>query len=162
MITVLLLTYLFIAAGFAPSAYGQSYPVPRARFIGRVLMTAALIMEGALLGTLASQLRTNFSQPAFLQGFATVALIILMLYPLRTAWRMSGEIPSYQERAAAWDAREAEIKAMKAEGEKDLVVRFLSSERLQDLGDHRGFRLNRCAASLYGVNSIVAVPMKDK
>jgi hypothetical protein len=162
MLAVLLLTYLFIAAGFAPSAYGQSYPVPRARLIGRVLLTVALIMEGTLLGTLASQLRTNFSQPAFLHEFATFALIILMLYPFRTAWRMFGEIPLYQERAAAWDARESEIKALKAEGEKDLVVRFLSSERLQDLGDHKGFRLNRCAAALYEVDSIVAVPMKDK
>jgi hypothetical protein len=162
MLVVLSLTYLFIAAGFAPSAYGQSYPVPRARFIGRVLMTAALILEGALLGTLVSQLRTNLSQPALLPGFATLALIILMFYPLRTAWRMFGEIPVYQERAAAWDAREVEIKALKAGGEKDLVVRFLSSEHLQDLGDHTGFRLNRCAAALYGVDSIVAVPMKDK
>jgi hypothetical protein len=162
MIALLLLTYLFIAAGFAPSAYGQSYPVPRARFIGRVLMTAALIMEGVLLGTLVSQLRGTLLHSPFLHGLATFVLIILMLYPLRTAWRMFGEIPVYQERAAAWDARESEIKALRAEGEKDLVVRFLSSERLQDLGDHKGFRLNRCAASLYGVDSIVAVPMKDK
>ncbi len=162
VIVVLLLTYLLIASGFAPSAYGQSYPVPRARFIGRVLLTVALIMEGVLLGTLASQLRTNLSHPAVLPGFATFALIILMLYPFRTAWRLFGEIPLYQERAAAWDSRESEIKALKAEGEKELVVRFLSSERLQDLGDHTGFRLNRCAAALYGVDSIVAVPMKDK
>jgi len=162
MLVVLLLTYLLIAAGFAPSAYGQSYPVPRARFIGRVLMTIALIMEGALLGTLASQFRTNLFQPAVLHGFATFMLIILMLYPLRTAWRLFGEVHSYQERAEAWDSRESEIKTLKAEGEKDLVVRFLSSERLQDLGDHTGFRLNRCAAALYGVDSIVAVPMKDK
>jgi hypothetical protein len=162
MSVVLLLTYLFIAAGFAPSAYGQSYPVPRARFIGRVLMTAALITEGALLGTLASQLRSNPFQSAALHAFATLALVALMLYPLRAAWRMFGEIPVYQERAAAWDARESEIKTLKAEGEKDLVVRFLSEERMQDLGDHKGFRLNRCAATLYGVNSIVAVPMHDK
>ena len=162
MIVVLSLTYLFIAAGFAPSAYGQSYPVPRARFIGRVLMTASLITEGALLGTLASQLRSNLFQPAVLHRLAPFALIILMLYPFRTAWRTFGEIPVYQERAAAWDARESEIKALKAEGERDLVVRFLSDERLQDLGDHKGFRLNRCAATLYGVNTIVAVPMHDK
>jgi hypothetical protein len=162
MIIVLLLTYLFIAAGFAPSAYGQSYPVPRARFIGRVLMTMALITEGALLGTFASQLRSSLSQFAFFQGLATVALIILMLYPLRTAGRLMGEIPVYRERAAAWDAREAEIKSMKAQGQTDLVVRFLSKERLQDLGDHKGFRLNRCAAALYGANTIVAVPMHDK
>ena len=165
VIVVLILTYLFIAAGFAPSAYGQSYPVPRARFIGRVLMTMALITEGALLGALASQLRSSLFESAFFQffqGLAAVALIILMLYPLRTAGRLAGEIPVYRERAAAWDAREAEIKAMKAEGQTDLVVRFLSKERLQDLGDHKGFRLNRCAAALYGVNTIVAVPMHDK
>ena len=161
MIVVLLLTYLFIAAGFAPSAYGQSYPVPRARFIGRVLLTIALIMEGALLGRLTSQLRENPRLTA-IQGFAAFALVLLMLYPLRSAGRILGDIPVYQQRAAAWDGREAEIRAMKAEGQTDLVVRFLSSERLQDLGDHTGFRLNRCAAALYRVDSIVAVPMKDK
>ena len=160
MILVLLLTYLFIAAGFAPSAYGQSYPIPRARFIGRVLMTMALIMEGALLGILVSQLK--LFQSVTFQRLATFLLIILMLYPVRNAWRTFREIPVYQQRAAAWDARESEIKALKAEGETDLVVRFLSNERLQDLGDHTGFRLNRCAAALYGVNSIVAVPMYGK
>jgi hypothetical protein len=162
MIIVLLLTYLFIAAGFAPSAYGQSYPVPRARFIGRVLMTTAFITEGALLGVLFSQIKSNFFQSTAFHGVATLVLIVLMLYPLRTAWRMAGEIPVYRERAAAWDAREIEIKAMKADGQTDLVVRFLSKERLQDLGDHKGFRLNRCAAALYGVNTIVAVPMHNK
>jgi hypothetical protein len=162
MIIVLLLTYLFIAAGFAPSAYGQSYPVPRARFIGRVLMTTAFITEGALLGVLFSQIKSNFFQSTAFHGVATLVLIVLMLYPLRTAWRMAGEIPVYRERAAAWDAREIEIKALKADGQTDLVVRFLSKERLQDLGDHKGFRLNRCAAALYGVNTIVAVPMHNK
>ena len=125
-------------------------------------MTAALITEGILFGSLASQLRSKFFQSAVLPGLATFALMLLMLYPLRTAWRRTGEIPVYQARAAAWDARESEIKTLKAEGETDLVVRFLSKERLQDLGDHKGFRLNRCAAALYGVNTIVAVPMHDK
>jgi hypothetical protein len=162
MIVVLLLTYLFIAAGFAPSAYGQSYPVPRARFIGRVLTTAALMMEGALLGMLVSQLKINLFQSTIFQGVTVLVLFVLIFYPLRTAGRLAGEIPSYRGRAAAWDSREAEIKAMKADGQTDLVVRFLSKERLQDLGDHQGFRLNRCAAALYGVNTIVAVPMHDK
>jgi len=161
MIVLLLLTYLFVAAGFAPSAYGQSYPVPRARFIGRVLMTMALIMEGVLLGILVSQMRINLPSKV-LHGFAMFVLVILMMYPLRTTGRTFAAIPVYQERAAGWDARESEIKALKAKGETDLVVRFLSEERMQDLGDHRGFRLNRCAAALYGVNSIVAVPMQDK
>jgi hypothetical protein len=51
---------------------------------------------------------------------------------------------------------------MKAQGEQDLVVPFLSEVPIQDLGDHKGYRLNRCAAALYGVNSIVAVPIESE
>jgi hypothetical protein len=160
LIAVLIFTYLFVAASFAPSAYGQAYPAPRARFIARLLLTAAFMLEGALLGTLAAQIKIKFFQSTYLRGAATLALIIFALYPLRTAWRVSAEIPAYQEYATAWDAREAEIRALKAQGVRDLTVRFLSSERTQDLGDRANFRLNRCAAALYGVDSIVARPMK--
>lgn len=155
LIIVLFLAYLLIAASFAPSAYGQSYPAPRARFSGRAVMTIALMTEGALLGALLTQAL----RPVYLRRLAVVALAILALYPLRTAQRLVPEIPVYQQRAAAWDAREAEIVAMKARGERDLLVRFLSGERLQDLGDRTDFRLNRCASDLYGVDSILAVPM---
>jgi len=85
-----------------------------------------------------------------------------MLYPLRGAWRTSIEVPVFQQRADAWDLRESEIRALKDQGVQDLVVRFLPDEGIQDLGDHTGFRLNRCAAIIYGVNSIVAVPMQDE
>ena len=161
MIVVVVLAYLFIAASFAPSAYGQSFPVPRARFTGRVVMTVALMIEGALLGTLLAQIRTPVSQSVHTRSLAVLALMILMLYPLRTAWRTSEDIPLYQQSAAAFDRREVEIREMKAKGEQDLVVRFLSEVPIQDLGDRTGFRLNRCAAALYGVNSIVAVPMDE-
>jgi len=161
VLVILVLGYLFIAASFAPSAYGQSYPVPRARFIGRLLMTIALMTEGAVLGVLFIQLKISFQSMA-LRNLAIVALMILALYPLRTAWRIFGDIPVYQQRAEAWDVRESEILNLKAEGAQDLVVRFLSDVPIQDLGDRTGFRLNRCAAALYGVNSIVAVPMRDK
>ena len=162
MLIVLVLAYLLIAASFAPSVYGQSYPVPRARFAARVIMTAALMTEGALIGVLTAQAKGKSFQPAVLHNFAALLLALLALYPLRTAWRTFGEIPVYRQSAAVWDAREAEILAMKAQGQQDLVVRFLSAVPIQDLGDHRGYRLNRCAAALYGVNSIVAVPMEDE
>jgi hypothetical protein len=74
---------------------------------------------------------------------------------------MAAEIPVYRHRAAAWDQRETEIAALKQQGQHDLVVRFLSEEVSQDLGDRTGFRLNRCAAILYGVDSIIAVPMDE-
>ncbi|HJQ13888.1 MAG TPA: DUF6056 family protein, partial [Anaerolineales bacterium] len=162
MLLVLVLAYLCIAASFAPSVYGQSYPVPRAQFSARVVMTAALMTEGALMGLWAAQAGAKSEHPARWRNFAIVLLAILALYPLRTAWRMFGEIPGYRQSAAVWDAREAEILAMKAQGQQDLVVRFLSEVPIQDLGDRTGYRLNRCAAALYGVDSIVAVPMGDQ
>jgi hypothetical protein len=115
--------------------------------------------EGALLGTLVAQIGKKALQSVSLRRLAMAALAILVLYPLRTAQRTSVEIPVYQDRAAAWDLRETEIHTMKENGSQDLVVRFLGEERIQDLGDQADFRLNRCAAALYDVNSIVAVPM---
>jgi hypothetical protein len=162
MLIVLALAYLFIAASFAPSVYGQSYPVPRARFTARVVMTVALMTEGALIGILAAQVRVRSFQQMSLRNVAILLLAILALYPLRTLGRTLEDAPVYQQRAAVWDAREAEILAMKAQGQQDLVVRFLSEAPVQDLGDHKGYRLNRCAATLYGVNTIVAVPMDDQ
>jgi hypothetical protein len=85
--------------------------------------------------------------------------MLLTLYPLRTASRLSADIPIYQQRALAWDRRDAEIRAFQAQGVRDLVIPFLSEEIIQDLGDRSGFRLNRCASVLYGVDSIVARPM---
>jgi hypothetical protein len=160
MIVVIVLSYLFIAASFAPSVYGQSYPVPRARFSARVLMAAALMTEGALIGALLAQIKKF--QSVVIRNIAILVFAILALYPVRTAWRTFGEVPVYRQSAAVWDAREAEILAMKAQGQQDLVVRFLSEVPVQDLGDHTGYRLNRCAAALYGVKTIVAVPMDDQ
>ena len=157
-----LLAYLLIAASFAPSAYGQSYPVARARFIGRLLLTSTFMLEGALLGILVAQIRTRLFQSIQIRGLAILALMILAFYPLRTAWFTSMQIPTYQQRAAVWDARDAEIRAMEAQGVRDLVVPFLSEEPIQDLGDRTRFRLNRCAAALYNVDSIVAFPMGDE
>jgi hypothetical protein len=160
MLLVSLLVYLLIAASFAPSVYGQSYPVPRARFAARVLMTGALMMEGALLGTLLGQIRTGSLQSIPLRNVAIVAFMIIALYPLRTAWRNFGDVPLFQQRAAAWDLRDAEIRRLKAEGTQDVIIGFLSEEETQDLGDYTEYRLNRCAAILYGVETIMAVPVE--
>lgn len=160
MLIVLLLSYLLIAASFAPSAYGSSYPMGRARFAGRWIMTIALMLEGSLLGLWLTGVRATIVEPVRFRFWATLMLALLAMYPLRAAWRVFGEIPAYQQRAAAWDLRDTEIRALKAQGVQDLTVRFLSGELVQDLGDQANFRLNRCAAVIYGVDSIVARPMK--
>lgn len=157
IVAILMLAYLLIASSFAPSVYGQSYPVPRARFAARVILTCALIMEGALIGVLIANTSKRFFQPNNVRRFAVGALMLLSLYPLRTAWRNSMDIPTYQNRAVAWDLRDAKIRTLKAEGVRDIVVPFLKKEVTQDLGDHTEFRLNRCAATIYKVDSIIAL-----
>ncbi len=161
IIAVSLVAYLLIAASFAPSVYGQSYPVPRARFSGRVILTCALMVNGALIGTLAAQIRTKGNLSLVLSSLAIIGLMLLTLYPLRTISRLAADIPVYQQRAAAWDARDAKIRELQASGVRDLRVPFLSGELMQDLGDHTEFRLNRCASILYNVNSIQARTFKD-
>jgi hypothetical protein len=156
IVVVFLLSYLLIAASFAPSVYGQSFPVPRARFSGRVILTCALMVNGALIGMLAAQLRTKRTLAVVLSSLAILGLLLLALYPLRTASRLVADLPAYRQRAANWDARDAIIRNLQASGQRDLVVPFLSKELMQDLGDHSEFRLNRCASLLYDVNSIEA------
>ncbi len=156
IVAIALLAYLLIASSFAPSVYGQSFPAPRARFAAVVILTCALMMEGALVGLWIANFSRKFFQPINLYRITVVALLLLSLYPLRTVMRNAQNFPVYQQRALAWDLRDAKIRNLKAEGARDLVVPFLAEEIMQDLGDHAGFRLNRCASTLYGVNSIVA------
>jgi hypothetical protein len=159
MLAVLLLAYVLIAASFAPSAYAGSYPMGRVRFSARWILTLTLLIEGGLIGMYAARLRTGFTESAGFRSLAALSLVLLALYPLRTVWRLVVEVPVYQQRAAAWDLRDAEIRSKKAQGMQDIVVGFLPEVPTQDLGDRAGFRLNRCAAIIYGVNSILAVPM---
>jgi hypothetical protein len=157
---VWLIGFILIAASFAPSVYGQSFPAARARFTGVVLFTSMLMMTGALMGILVARSGiTLFRSPLFQAG-AILLFAIISLYPLRTAWRVAADVPAYQQRAAAWDERDAMIRALKADGVQDLTIPFLRDDAVQDLGDRREFRLNRCASRLYGVNSILTLPMK--
>jgi hypothetical protein len=156
------LMYLLIAASFAPSAYGQSYPVPRARFAGRLMMTTALMLEGALLGVLAAQVRVPAIKPSTLSILAAILLGIAALYPLRATWKAYADLPEYRQRAAAWDTRDAQIKALVAEGKKRIVVEQLPGvEGVKELDTRARHWVNRCAAEYYGVNSIRAKPFSN-
>ncbi len=153
ILLLLAITYLLIAASFAPSAYGQSYPVARARFTGRVLMTAALTAGGLWLGL-------RFRPQPRLQLLMALALILIALYPLRATWKMwQSELPLYQQRAAAWDAREAGILSQIAEGRKEIIVeQIFNFQQVKELDSDPRHWVNRCAALYYGVESIQAIP----
>jgi hypothetical protein len=157
---VLLLGYILITASFAPSVYGQAFPAARARFVGVVLLTCTFMVTGALIGILVAKREWKFLQSPMFHLSTILLFVLFSLYPLRTAWRVAADVPHYQRSAVAWDERDAQIQAMKANGLQDLTIPFLSDDPVQDLGDRREFRLNRCAAKLYGVNSILTLPMK--
>ena len=163
MIAAPILGWLLIAAGFSPSVYGQSYPVERMRFLARAILIATCILEGILIGLLLTQLKFPAYRTLFRWLAAVLFVGIAIGYPLRTAaGLLQNDLPVFRLRAGQWDAREASIQAMKNDGVRDLTVPFLSGEKIQDLGDRREYRLNRCASILYGVDSILALPMKKQ
>jgi hypothetical protein len=159
LLLTLLLMYILIAASFAPSVYGQSYPVARARFAGYLLEMAALMFEGALLGTLGAQwiARLRWSRTGLVPVF--ILLGISAIYPLRSAWLAYGQSAEYREWASAWDARDTLIRAAASAGQTDLIVPGLSAVGyIKELDSRPGRWVNRCAAQFYGVHSISAPP----
>ena len=155
-----LLGFILIAVSFAPSAYGQAYPVERARFIGRFLLTTTLMLEGALLGTWFA----HFEQ--FLQvrpyAFLTAAFLLLLfgLYPIRADFNIAEDIGRYKSWAAAWDKRQTGIDSSIESGEKDLIVKFLINRYgVKDIDGSTNHWMNKCMSVYYGINSIRSVPM---
>jgi hypothetical protein len=159
LLLVPVIVYLLIAASFAPSVYGQSYPVARARFDGFFLQMAGLMVEGALLGSLGSRWMRGIAWDRAAAALALIAVAIAAFYPLRAAWLTYEESAEYRTWAAAWDARDALIRTQAAEGSSDLVVPSLSGiDQIKELDVRPGHWINRCAARYYGVGSISAIP----
>ncbi len=151
------LMYGMVAASFAPSVYGQAYPVERARFAGRLMMTSAALLEGAWLGVLAAQWRPLHARALWV-NLASVALAVVAIYPLRAAIStLAAELPYARRWSSAWDARQAMIYEQKAAGKEAIVVPQLPGfEHVKELDPRPRLWVNRCAAAFYGVNSISA------
>jgi hypothetical protein len=148
-----LLTYLLIVAAFAPSAYGQSFPVDRVRFPAHVILAASLLTLGGLLGLLASRV----SLPRWTTTLAVIALFLTALYPLWTIRNNYKMVPQYQRHAARWDQRDASIREQAASGETNIVTWGLPGiANVNDLGPRPGHWINYCAAIVYDVDSISA------
>jgi len=150
-----LLGYLLIAVAFAPSAYGQSFPVERARFSGRSVMTAVMVFEGAMLGVWMAQLKYAVSYRHLLYPIAGVCMLLFGLYPLRGSLWLLEKADSYRAWSSAWDARNEYIQHEVAEGTTDLIVAPMDS--IANIGelklDPKAW-INRCAAEYYGLDSI--------
>lgn len=149
-------TFIVIGFSFAPSAFVETYPVARARFAGQFVMTLGLLFEGGVLGLLLTRVHLPVN-PRITQALALAFLALAVWYPLRAFERVYAPIPTYQAWAAAWDERDASIRAAMAAGATDLSV--VQLESIGDVIEYKGDPLhwvNVCAAQYYGLNSIVA------
>jgi hypothetical protein len=158
-----LLSFLLVLGSFAPSVYGQSFPVERARFAGQLILVATLMIEGAGLGVLFAQWRPLILLRLPVGMISASLLMISAIYPLRAVWLTLADVPEYRERAKLWDAREAYIHKRIALGEADLVVPgFPGIYGIKEWDDVESHWVNRCVADYYGVNTIRTVTVTDE
>ena len=154
-----LLLYGLVFASFAPSAYGQSYPVERVRFPAYFMLTITLTAFGICAGYVLSYIKF----PTFLR-YAVVALaFVSLLYPF---WMMRQPLATYEFRrlfALRWDEREQMIYDMKADGQTELVIPALDGyEGTKELDVRPYFWVNQCAARIYGVDLISAISVEEE
>ena len=152
------LLWLLVAAGFAPSVYGQSFPVERMRFLARTLMIVACMLEGALFGFLLKDLKLS---PNRIAGWWVVLVLFAVLaigYPLRAVFNvLKVNVPEYRAHAETWDTRDQYIRKSVVAGAKDMVVTQLDSMHgAVEYKGNKSFWVNVCAAEYYGLHTLVA------
>jgi hypothetical protein len=153
---------LLIASGFSTSAYGQSYPVARARFFAHYLMTIVLVIEGALLGVWLSKLKIKFLDARHFAYLPVILVLMMTLYPFRAGLQVIQEIPEYRDREQEWDRRDAHIYKLREQGQTDITVpQFDGVQGVKELDSSEKHWVNRCAARYYQVNSIRAIPIYE-
>jgi len=156
--------WFLIAAGFAPSAYGQGFPVERMRFLARFLMILAFMFAGGLFGILLRNIQFK-PNPALGQWLAVFLFaLVTIAYPIRRTIQMYQlYLPEYSQRAELWDLRDKFIRRHIADGEKDLVVPGYSGiYYIKELDGNPKHWVNVCAAEYYGVESIHTISIPDE
>jgi hypothetical protein len=151
-----LAVFIIIGFSYAPSAFVRTFPAARARFASHFVLMLGLILEGGILGILASQIRSVSSAYVF-RLTAALALCLLILHPVRAASKISLLRYEYQNFATQWDVRDASIRQAVSEGATDLVVVQLDS--IGGVGEYKDNPkdwINRCAARFYRLDTLRA------
>lgn len=156
LLAVLPILYLLAAAACAPSVYAQSaYPEPRALSAANFVLAAGVTAAGWLTGGLIQKLLAGRLRPGVLRALGALAVVVLGVYALYGGWRTLGEAAEYRARAAAWDARVAQIERLRLRGETAVEVNALDSiGSIAELSADPEDWVNRCAAGYYGVEEI--------
>jgi hypothetical protein len=153
------IAYGLIFASFAPSAYGQSYPVERVRFPAHFILTLAVTSLGICLGYVLSYIKL----PAFTRYAVVAFAFVALLYPF---WMIRQPLSTYEFRrlfALRWDERVTMINNFKSQGIQDITIPALDGyEGTKELDIRPFFWVNQCAAQVYGVHSITAISVEEE
>lgn len=158
LIFIAFLTFLFVAATYAPSAYiEKSPPAPRTRVISRFILTLGVGLIAALMGMYFRQLL----RWRWLEGAAIILLLGTYAYAARSILITAEKISLYSERAAQWDERDMLIQQAQQQGIMEVNVRGIDGLPVGGIRDFKekrgvGFWINQCAARYYGVDDIYA------
>lgn len=150
--------FLLILCCVAPSVYaGLLYPAGRALMPARFVFLAAV--SGATMGLgLALWALVRDKPWGWVRGVAVLFLLAGCLYPFKVLPVLQQETSEMAFKAGLWDQRDAEIRAARSAGDREVIVRETDVvQSLQELGPDPGFWVNRCAALYYDVDSITAV-----
>jgi hypothetical protein len=132
-----------------------AYPDLRAYFLARPVVVLAFLLCAALLALLLNGLSER--RQAIRLAPALLALVFL-IQPLFAARVALLEYPDYQLRGQMWDFRDAQIRQLSDQGQRNITVQALDSwARITELQANPNHWVNNCAADYYGVDSIIAV-----
>jgi hypothetical protein len=155
---VMVITFLLIAASYAPSAYIERVPPhPRTRIIPRFALTIAILLISWLIG---AYIR-GIDRARRLYVLAVFLFAISALYSVRSIWITGQKISLYAERAQMWDQRAAHIQEQIDVGLKNITVNAIDGAPVGGIRDFEtkgqgkpGYWINKCAARYYGVDAI--------
>lgn len=157
----LIAMYLLIVCVCAPSVYVEvAYPEARALIAARLVMTLGLAGAGWAGSLAAAGLARGLRVPPKLSLVVGLLLVVVTaLYPLRAARTIVlTDLPYYRQRAAGWDARDAEILHLAQRGQTQVAVPALDSiAGLMELQPEAQTFPNTCVAGAYGLAEITGV-----
>jgi hypothetical protein len=158
-VIVAALSFITLAACFAPSAYIEQAP-PAART--RIISMFQLIGSLSLLAMLAGY---YFNQQTGHRDVMTYAVIVVsifaFIYGARSVYLNGNKIQVYAQRAEIWDERDAIIRTAQAQGVNTIEVRGVDGQvvgGIRDLKDKPGpgYWVNMCAEDYYDMDVIYA------
>jgi hypothetical protein len=159
LIGLAVLTYLLVVSSMIAFSFAQkAYPEPHAVIIPRFILTVIEAVAGYWLGLVAVDLACRLKISKLAIPVAGIALLACLAFPLWTGRVYWGELPRYQRWAEFWDRRDLELRQASSRGDLNVNVMAIDHiiPRVAELSDQPSGWYNRCAATYYHLETIVA------